>query len=79
LVGRKHQSLVITLGREQGRDRNRGTRIAAHRFEHDVGLDTAFAQLLCDDEAEVGMSDDDRPREEVGIQYARKHLLKRRP
>ncbi len=80
VVGREHQHqrLTITLGGEQGRDRNCGTRIAAHRLQHDISIDAAFAQLLGDDEAEVAMGDDDRSPEQLRIRDAREHLLKRR-
>jgi hypothetical protein len=81
VVGRQHQhqGTAIAFGREHGGDRDRGTGIAAQRFEHDVRLDAALAQLLRHHEAEVGIGDDDRAREQGGIRNARKHLLERRP
>ena len=81
VVGRQHEheGIAITFRCEQGGDRDRKTRIAAHRLEHDVGLDAALAQLLGHDKAEVGAGDDDRACEQVGMRDARKHLLKRRP
>ena len=54
-----------------------GPEVAAQRLEHDVGLDTALAQLLGHHETEIGMGDNDRARKQVGGGYARKHLLKR--
>ncbi len=81
VVGRQHEheGIAIALGREQGGDRDSKTRIAAHRLEHDVGLDATLAQLLGYDKAELGIGDDDRSREQVGMRNARKHLLERRP
>jgi len=81
VVGRQHEheGVAIAFGREQGGDRDRKTRIAAHRLEHNVGLDATLAQLLGHDKAEVGIGDDDRPREQVRMRNARKHLLERRP
>jgi hypothetical protein len=80
VVGRQHEheGIAIAFGREQGGDRDRRTRIAAHRLEHDVGLDAALTQLLGHDKAEVGIGDDDRPREQIRTRNARKHLLERR-
>src|SRR6201997_3284282 len=63
---------------EKGGDGHRKTGIAAHRLEHDVGLDAALAQLLGDDKAEVGAGNDDRSCEQVGMGNARKHLLESR-
>ena len=80
VVGREHQHerIAVALGREHGGDRDRGAGIAAHRLQHDVGLDAALAQLLGHDEAEIGTGDDDRAREQVGVGNAREHLLERR-
>ena len=44
---------------ERSRDRHRQCGIAAHRLKHDIGLNVAFAQLLSDDEAKIGIGDDD--------------------
>jgi hypothetical protein len=74
----QHEGIVIAFGREHGGDRDGRTRIAAHRLEHDVGLDAALAQLLGHDKAEIGIGNDDRTGEQVGIRNARKHLLERR-
>ena len=80
VVGRQHEheGVAIAFGGEKGGDGHGKTRIAAHRLEHDVGLDAALAQLLGDDEAEVGTGNDDRSCEQVGMRNARKHLLERR-
>ena len=80
MVGGQHQHecVAIAFGREHRRDRNRGTGIAAHRLEHDVGFDAVLAQLLGHDEAEVGIGDDDRPGEQARHPNARKHLLEGR-
>ena len=73
----QHEGFAVALGRQHGADRDRRTRVAAQRLEHDVGLDTALAQLLGHHETEIGMGDNDRARKQVGGGYARKHLLKR--
>ena len=80
VIGRQHQheGIAVAFGREHGGDRDGGTGIAAHGLEHDVGLDAALAQLLGHHEAEVGVGDDDRAREQVRVGNARKHLLERR-
>ena len=80
VVGREHEheGIAVARGREHGGDRDRGAGIAAHRLEHDVGLDAALAQLLGHDEAEIRIGDDDRPREQVGVRNALEHLLERR-
>ncbi len=80
VIGREHQheGVAVALGREHGGDRDRGAGIAAHRLQHDVGLDAALAQLLGHDEAEVGIGDDDRTREQIGVGDALKHLLEHR-
>ena len=64
VVGRQHQHDRVrrAASRQHGGDRHGGAGIAPHRLEHDVRLDAALAQLLGDDEAEVGIGDDDRPR-----------------
>ncbi len=62
VIGGEHQrnSSRIALGGKRRRNGDRQGRIAAHRLEHDVGLNTAFAELLSDDEAEIGIGDDNR-------------------
>ena len=59
------RGLRIAFACERGGDRDRGTGIAAHRLEHDIGLDAALAQLLGNDEAEIRIGDDNRTREQA--------------
>ena len=68
----------IALARQRRGDGDRQGGIAAHRLEHDVGLNVAFAQLFGDDETEIGIGDDDRPIEQLDVGNAAKHLLKGR-
>jgi hypothetical protein len=51
LIGREHENdrVRIAPGREHRCDR--GTRVAAHRLEHGVGIDPAFSQLFGDHKA----------------------------
>jgi hypothetical protein len=72
----EREGIAITVRRKKGGNRDRKTRIAAHG---NVCLDAAFAQLLGHDKGEVGIGDDDRSREQVGMRNARKPLLERRP
>ena len=68
----------IALGGKRRRNGDGQGRIAAHRLKHNVGFDTAFAQLLGDDEAKIGIGDDDRPAESCAIGDASNDLLKGR-
>ena len=80
VVGGKDQDRCfrIALARQRRGDGDRHGGIAAHRLEHDVGLDVAFAQLFGDDETEIGIGDDDRPLEQFDVGNAAEHLLKGR-
>jgi hypothetical protein len=80
VVGREHQHgrIAIAFGRKYCGNRNRGTGIAAHGLEHDVGFDATLTQLLRHDEAEVRVGDDDRAAEQLRIGNAAKHLLESR-
>ena len=46
---------------KRGSDRDRHRRIAAHGLKHDVSFETAFPDLLGDNEAKIGVGNDDRP------------------
>ena len=63
MVGGQHEDQRVTIAFrcEHGRLPQRRAGIAAARLQHDVGLYALFAQLLSDDEAKVGIGDDDRP------------------
>jgi hypothetical protein len=49
----QHRCFRITLVSQRRGDRNRHSRIAPHRFKHDIRLNTAFAKLFGDNEAEI--------------------------
>src|SRR5262249_7463058 len=69
VVGRQHEheGVAIAFGGEKGGDGHRKTRIAAHRLEHDVGLDAALAQLLGDAKAEDGTGNGARSGGKIGM------------
>ncbi len=74
----QHEGIAIACGREYGGNRNRGTGIAAHRLQHNIGFHAALAQLLRHHKPEIRVGDDDRTPEQLGIGNALKHLLERR-
>ena len=59
--------LGIARQGELGRDRHRGTRVAAHGLQHHFGVDAGLRELLGDEEPVGMIGDHDRPGEGRGF------------
>jgi hypothetical protein len=80
VVGRDHEEdrPGIGLDGELGRRGDGSGRVASLRLQNDGRVDAARARLLGDDEAELGVGDDHRRREQAFAGHAIEHLLEGR-
>ena len=76
---RQHHGIGIAASGERRRGRHRRAGIAAHRLDHDGGVDAEILGLAAREKAEIRAGDHDRRRKQAGIGHAQQGFLVGRP